>query len=254
MGVRTEAEVLDGLTSVLGTTEKDHVGARRCTKRELIESDALAASGLDASAGSGSEAQRTDGHFGNLIEAGVVRDSGNNGADLALVGRPGVLICGDADNLAQGDRGAVDAGCAQTTEDGVVELGVGATGEEGVTGDATMSARRMMEVAYGVSNSLFRMLRYGFLLTGAFLWADLWLQTSCQYHPLKTHTENELHALAGCTCTYWWASKSIPMAAVLTSCDVVEVSSCTGRRVREFRLRGGQQNSWHLLRHVPANA
>jgi hypothetical protein len=82
--VRTEAEVLDGFTGVLGSTEEDDVGASGCSESQLVEGEALAAGLLDAGAGSGGEAKSDDAHLGDLIEAVVIGHGADNGSDLAL--------------------------------------------------------------------------------------------------------------------------------------------------------------------------
>lgn len=132
VGVRTKAEVLYGLTRVLRATEEENVRASGCAHGELVEGDALAAGLLDASAGSRSEAKRADGHLGNLIEAVVVCDRADHSADLALVQLGSRLACSHAHDLAQAQRRLVDPAAAQTLEDGLVELAVGAAGEEAV--------------------------------------------------------------------------------------------------------------------------
>lgn len=109
MRVRTEAEVLDCLTRVLGTPKEDNVRASGRTEGKLVEGDALAAGLLDPGAGSGGEAQSADGHLGQRLgEAVVVGDRADNGPGLALICLSGVLVRGDGNNLRQTDRGPVD--------------------------------------------------------------------------------------------------------------------------------------------------
>ena len=108
VGVGTEAEVLVGLTGVLGATDKDDIGASGGTEGELVEGDALTAGADDAGTGGGSEAESADGELGALDHADVVGDLGNSGHDLALVllvgGRPLV----EGGDLGEGDRGTLD--------------------------------------------------------------------------------------------------------------------------------------------------
>lgn len=80
----TEAEVLDGLTGVLGTTEEEGVGTGGGTGSDLVDGQSLAASRKDAGTGGSSEAESRDGELGELEEAVVIGD----GADLL-----GVNIC-----------------------------------------------------------------------------------------------------------------------------------------------------------------
>ena len=87
MLVGTEAEVLDGLTGVLGATEDQSVATGRSTESKLVQSDGLTTGGDDASASSGGETKGSDSHLGESEEAVVVRDSSDNddGALLALL-------------------------------------------------------------------------------------------------------------------------------------------------------------------------
>lgn len=103
--VGTEAEVLDGLTGVLWSTEEDDVAASWGTESELVEGEALTTGLLNAGTGGGGEAQSAHGHLRHLIETVVVSDGGDDGADLALVSLAGVLVGGDRDELAERNRG-----------------------------------------------------------------------------------------------------------------------------------------------------
>ena len=118
----TEAEVLDGLTGVLGTAEDQGVGTSGGTGGQLIEGDGLTTGSDDASAGGGGEAEGSDGELGAHEHAVVVGDGTDNddGALLAL----GVGVGGDA---GEGDGRAVDLGHKQAAEHDLVEAGVSAT-------------------------------------------------------------------------------------------------------------------------------
>jgi len=124
--VGTEAEVLDGLTGVLGATEQQGVAASRGTESELVEGDGLAAAGLDAGTGGGGEAQSRDGHLGDLEKAVVIGDGTDNNNDLLLLALELASDAGDR------DRGAVDARHEQAAEDDLVEVRVGTAGQEAV--------------------------------------------------------------------------------------------------------------------------
>lgn len=118
----TEAEVLDGLTGVLGAAQQQGVGTSGLLKSQLVQGDGLATSGKDASAGGGGEAQSGDGHLGDLEQTDVVGDGADDNDSLLVVA---VLQVGlDA---GQGDRGPVDAGHKQTAQDNLVEGRVGTT-------------------------------------------------------------------------------------------------------------------------------
>ena len=108
VGVGTEAEVLVGLTGVLGATDEDDVGASGGTEGELVEGDALTAGGDDAGTGGSSEAESADGELGALDHADVVGDLGNSGHDLALVLLVGGGPLVEGGDLGEGDRGTLD--------------------------------------------------------------------------------------------------------------------------------------------------
>jgi hypothetical protein len=80
VGVGTEAEVLDGLTRVLGSAEKDGVGTSGGAGGDLVDGEALTTSLLNARASRGGEAHSGDRELGQLKETVVVGD----GADLML--------------------------------------------------------------------------------------------------------------------------------------------------------------------------
>jgi hypothetical protein len=82
--VRTEAEVLDGLAGVLGSTEEDDVGASGRAEGQLVECEAFTAGFLDTGTSSGSEAESSDAHFRDLIKAVVIGHGADDRPDLAL--------------------------------------------------------------------------------------------------------------------------------------------------------------------------
>jgi hypothetical protein len=123
--VGTKAEVLDRLTSVLGPSEKEGVGASRRAHRKLVESDGLATSLLDPRAGSRGEAQGRDGELGDLQQAVVISDRADDHDGLAFAGLGALLVGSDADDARDGDGWAVYAGHKQAAEDGLVESRVG---------------------------------------------------------------------------------------------------------------------------------
>jgi hypothetical protein len=77
VGVGTKAEVLDGLTGVLGATEEDGVGSSREAGSDLIDGEGLTTGLQDARAGSGGEAESRNGELGELEETVVVSDGAN---------------------------------------------------------------------------------------------------------------------------------------------------------------------------------
>lgn len=109
VAVGAEAEVLDGLTGVLGATEEDDVGASWGTLGELVEGEALATSLLDAGTSGSGEAESADAHLRDLKEAVVIGDGANDSTNLALVGLGALLVGRNGDDLREGDRWGVDA-------------------------------------------------------------------------------------------------------------------------------------------------
>jgi hypothetical protein len=81
VGVGTEAEVLDGLTGVLGSTEEEGVGSSGEAGSDLVDGEGLTTGLLDACASRGSEAESRNGELGELSQTDVVSD----GSDLISV-------------------------------------------------------------------------------------------------------------------------------------------------------------------------
>jgi hypothetical protein len=80
VGVGTEAEMLDGLTGILGSTEEEGVGSSGEAGGDLVNGQSLTTGLLDARAGRGGEAEGGDGELGELEKTDIVSD----GANLAL--------------------------------------------------------------------------------------------------------------------------------------------------------------------------
>jgi len=119
--VGAKAEVLEGLTGVLGATEEEGVGASGLLESELVESDGLAAGGLDAGTGSGGEAEGRNVDLGDGQETVVIGDGADNNDGLLLVA---VLEVGG--NARERDGRAVDAAHEEAAQDDLVEGRVGA--------------------------------------------------------------------------------------------------------------------------------
>lgn len=119
--VGTEAEVLEGLTGVLGATEEEGVGTGGLLQSQLVKGNGLAAGSSDAGTGGGGEAESGNGGLGDGQETVVVSDGTNNNDGLLVVA---VLKVGR--NAREGDGGAVDAGHEQAAEDDLVEGGISA--------------------------------------------------------------------------------------------------------------------------------
>jgi hypothetical protein len=119
--VGTHAEVLDGLTGVLGATEQQGVAASGGTQSELIEGEGLTTGGQDAGTGGGGEAQSGDAQLGDGKQTVVIGDGTDNDDGLALLT---LALTNDAGDR---DGGSVDAGHKETAQDDLVEAGVGTT-------------------------------------------------------------------------------------------------------------------------------
>lgn len=85
--MRTKAEVLDGLTAVLRSTEDQGVASGRSTESELIKGDSLTTGGGNSGTSSGSESKSGDGGLGERQKSVVIGDGADNddGALLAFL-------------------------------------------------------------------------------------------------------------------------------------------------------------------------
>ncbi len=118
--VGAHAEVLDGLTSVLGATEQEGVASGRSTQSQLVQSQALATGGDDASSGRGGEAQSSDRDLGDLEKAVVVGDGADDDNDLV-----GLVAAGDLRlDARQRNRGSVDSGGKKAMQYNLQKAGV----------------------------------------------------------------------------------------------------------------------------------
>ena len=122
----THAKVLDGLTGVLGTTEKDSVGTSGSTESKLIKGEDFTTSLEDAILGSLGETKSSNGELGDLQQARVVSDGTNNDNGLTLLG------LGVANNAGDRDGRSVNAGHKETLKNDLVEVGISTTSQEAV--------------------------------------------------------------------------------------------------------------------------
>lgn len=121
MAVRAKAEVLDGLTSILGATEEKGVGPGGRAERKLVQGQHLTAGLLDPGSGGGSEAEGRDRELGDGQDAVVIGNGADDDDSLALVGFGGVL-----DDAGERDGRAVDPGHEQAAQHDFVEVGISA--------------------------------------------------------------------------------------------------------------------------------
>lgn len=98
-------KVLNSLTDVPLTPEKDSVGTSGGTESKLVKSEGLTASGSDALSGSDRESKSGDGELGNLGETLVVEDGANDDDGLGVVG---VRVLGLLDDSRERNGGSVD--------------------------------------------------------------------------------------------------------------------------------------------------
>ncbi len=119
--------MLDGLTGVLRTADKDGVGASRALQGKLVKGEAGTSGLLNAGAGSLGEVEGSHLNLGDFQQTDVIGDAGDSYNDLGVSGLATI-----ARNAGQADWGAIDAGGVETLEDNLVEAGVCAAGQEAV--------------------------------------------------------------------------------------------------------------------------
>ena len=118
--VWAETEVLEGLAG-LWSTEEEGVASGWGTESKLVQGENLTTGSQDAGAGSGGEAEGSDGELWDGQEAVVVSDGSDNDNRL-VVG----LLRDVGDNTGEGHWWPVDAGHEQAAEDDLVEGRLGA--------------------------------------------------------------------------------------------------------------------------------
>lgn len=124
MLVRTKAEVLNSLPSILGSPDEKGIASSRRPQCKLVKGQSLASGCLDPGASGGGESQSSDGKFGDREETVVVSDGTNNNYGLiVVVGR--VWVGTVLDDAGDRDRGPVDLGHEKTTENSLIEGTVG---------------------------------------------------------------------------------------------------------------------------------
>jgi len=125
--VRAEAEVLDGLTAVLGAAENKGVAASGSSESELVERNGLATGGNNACTGGSGESQSSDGQLREGEQAVVIGDGTDNddGTFLALL----VDVGNDA---GQRYGRAVDLGHKEASKNNLVEGRVGTASQEAI--------------------------------------------------------------------------------------------------------------------------
>lgn len=130
----THAEVLDSLPRVLWAAEENRVAALRGAESELVESQALAAGGLDSLAGRAGEAESSDAELGQVQKTVVIGDGANDDACLGSLRASGdtTTVLGQVHEARNRDRRTVDLGHEQSAEHSLVEARVRAAGKEAI--------------------------------------------------------------------------------------------------------------------------
>lgn len=93
---------------------------------ELVEGEALAASGGNASTGSLSESESGNSQLGDSEDSLIIGDGGNDNGGLTLIRLLLVML----DKLGKRKRRSVHSGGNKSSEDGLVEARTGSSGEE----------------------------------------------------------------------------------------------------------------------------
>ena len=120
--VRTETKVLDGFTSVLGTTDENGVGTSGGTESQLIQGQTFTTCLQDTSLGSLGEVKGSNRKLGEFKKTGIVSDGTNDNNSL--------VILSITDNAGNSDRRTVDARHKETLQDDLVEFGICTAGKK----------------------------------------------------------------------------------------------------------------------------
>jgi hypothetical protein len=127
LGVTTSSTGLSEMTAGFSfPRSSEHEGASSwgAFHDELIEGDARATGGGDASAGGFSESHSGNIDFGHVEDSLVISDGSDNDGDF-------LAVFDVSDNSGHGYRGSGSAGSLQSSEDGLGESGLTSSGEEG---------------------------------------------------------------------------------------------------------------------------
>lgn len=128
--VWAETEVLDSLSGVLWTPEEEGVGTSWGSQSELVESESFTTGSNDTGTSSSGESESSDGDLWGLQQTVVIGDRTNNDNGLSL--GLGLFVANKSVDAGEGDWWAVDLGHEETSEDDLVEVGVGSASQESV--------------------------------------------------------------------------------------------------------------------------
>lgn len=121
--------MLDGLTGVPLTPQKQGVRPSRCPKRELVQSQDFTTSVHDPLFCPAGKSEGGDGDLGEMSEADVVGDSADGDNNLTLVGGTRRDLSG---NGGEGDGRTIDFGHEESLQNDFVKVCVRAAGQETV--------------------------------------------------------------------------------------------------------------------------
>lgn len=117
--------MLEGLSVLVGSEEVDLL-AFGSLHNELVEGEALTTSGGDASTGSLGESKSGDSHLRDSEDSLIIGDGGNDNGGLTLIRLLLVML----DELRERKRRSVHSGGDKSSEDRLVEVRAGSSGEE----------------------------------------------------------------------------------------------------------------------------
>lgn len=114
--MRSEAKVLDSLSSILGPSKEEGVASGGGSQGQLIQSQNFPSCSKDACTSRCGESKGSDTELGDSQESVVISDCADN--DNGLVVR---LFGGVRNDSGDRDRRAVDAGHKESAENDLVE-------------------------------------------------------------------------------------------------------------------------------------
>ena len=134
--VGAEAEVLNRLTCVLGSSKEQGVASSGGAESQLVQSQDLPSSCKNAGTSGGSEAESSNAELRDDKES-VIVSNGANDHNRALIIITGLVRNDSRDR----DGGSVDTGHKESAEDNLVEGGLGSACEQRVNIDIAIDCR-----------------------------------------------------------------------------------------------------------------
>lgn len=125
--VGSHAEVLDGLSGVLWSSQQNNIATSRGSHGKLIKCQAFTTGLLNSSSSSRCESESSDGELWNDLESVIVCDGADDCDSLALIGLLSRLCADFAVNAGDGHGRSVYSRHEQSLEDDFVEVGIGSS-------------------------------------------------------------------------------------------------------------------------------